>query len=150
MRNYLCAILSICLNGIVASIPGNGRYTPDWASLDARPLPSWFDEAKIGIFIHWGVFSVPSYGGEAAWLWMYWHQGDKRTLDFLKKNYPPDWTYADFAPMFKAELFNPDEWADIFQASGAKYIVLTSKHHEGFCNWPSKVSWNWNSMDVGP
>ena len=52
--------------------------------------------------------------------------------------------------MFRAELFNSDEWADIFQAAGAKYIVLTSKHHEGFCNWPSKVSWNWNFVDVGP
>jgi alpha-L-fucosidase len=68
----------------------------------------------------------------------------------MEKNYPPGFTYADFAPMFKAEFFNPDQWADIFQAAGAKYVVLTSKHHEGFTNWPSKVSWNWNSMDVGP
>ena len=52
--------------------------------------------------------------------------------------------------MWKAELFDPAEWADIFKRSGAKYVVLTSKHHEGFCLWPSVDSWNWNSVDVGP
>jgi len=71
-------------------------------------------------------------------------------VDFMKKNYRPDWTYADFANQFTAEFYDPNQWADVFQASGAKYIVLTSKHHEGFTNWPSKVSFNWNSKDVGP
>ena len=68
----------------------------------------------------------------------------------MEKNYPPNFTYADFANQFTAEFYNPDEWADIFSSSGAKYVVLTSKHHEGFCMWPSKNSFNWNSMDVGP
>jgi alpha-L-fucosidase len=68
----------------------------------------------------------------------------------MKQNYRPDFTYADFAAMFTAEFYNPSQWADIFQAAGAKYVVLTSKHHEGFTNWPSKVSFNWNAMDVGP
>jgi alpha-L-fucosidase len=68
----------------------------------------------------------------------------------MKNNYPPGFTYGDFANQFRAEFFNPDDWADIFNASGAKYVVLTSKHHEGYCNWPSANSWNWNSMDVGP
>lgn len=68
----------------------------------------------------------------------------------MKKNYPPGFTYADFAHQFTAEFFDPDYWADVFAASGAKYVVLTSKHHEGFCLWPSRNSWNWNSMDVGP
>jgi len=71
-------------------------------------------------------------------------------VNFVNQNYPPDWTYADFAPMFKAEFFDPNKWVDIFVASGAKYVVLTSKHHEGFCNWPTKVSFNWNSAEVGP
>ena len=68
----------------------------------------------------------------------------------MKKNYPPDFSYADFAKEFTAEFFDPDAWAELIQASGAKYVVLTSKHHEGFCMWPSPTSWNWNSMDVGP
>ncbi|KAH3796505.1 hypothetical protein DPMN_150074, partial [Dreissena polymorpha] len=112
------------------------------------PLPSWYDESKIGIFLHWGVFSVPSYG--SAWFWYYWKTGVKRYVDFMAKNYRPDFTYADFAPDFTAELFDPNDWADLFKASGARYVVLTSKHHEGFTNWPSKYSFNWNSMDVGP
>jgi alpha-L-fucosidase len=68
----------------------------------------------------------------------------------MNATYPPDWTYADFAAQFRAEFYDPNEWADIFAASGAKYVVLTSKHHEGFTMWPSKYSFNWNAMDVGP
>ena len=70
--------------------------------------------------------------------------------NFMAKNYRPGFTYADFASQFTTEFFDPEEWADIFMSSGAKYIVLTSKHHEGFTNWPSKQSFSWNSMDVGP
>ncbi|XP_043940761.1 tissue alpha-L-fucosidase-like [Protopterus annectens] len=125
------------------------RYTPDWESLDARPLPAWFDEVKFGIFIHWGVFSVPSFNSE--WFWWQW-QAEKNPayVDFMNRNYPPGFTYADFAPQFTAEFFDPDSWADLFQAAGAKYVVLTTKHHEGFTNWGSPVSWNWNAVDTGP
>ena len=69
--------------------------------------------------------------------------------EFHKQNYAPGTTYQDLASNFKAELFKPDEWAALFERSGAKYIVLTSKHHEGYTLWPSKLSWNWNAMDVG-
>lgn len=104
----------------------NGQYQPNWDSLDKRPLPSWYDQVKIGIFMHWGVYSVPSYGGGSAhgageWFWWNWQGANESwAIDFMKENYPPGFTYADFAPMFKAELFDPDEWAELFQASGAK------------------------------
>lgn len=68
----------------------------------------------------------------------------------MAENYPPNFKYTDFATQFTGELFNATAWAQIFKASGAKYIVPTSKHHEGFCNWPSPTSWNWNSVDNGP
>jgi len=125
------------------------RYEPNWESLDKRPLPGWYDQGKVGIFIHWGVFSVPSYGSE--WFWWTW-QGQKvlAYVMFMQENYKPDFSYADFGPMFTAEFYNPGEWADIIKASGAKYIVMVSKHHEGFTNWPSKYSFNWNAGDVGP
>nr|KAG5697078.1 hypothetical protein BaRGS_001994 [Batillaria attramentaria] len=75
---------------------------------------------------------------------------DKDVISFMQANYRPDFTYADFAKDFTAEFFIADQWADIFNASGARYIVFVSKHHEGYTNWPSKYSFNWNSMDVGP
>ncbi|KAH0521654.1 Plasma alpha-L-fucosidase [Microtus ochrogaster] len=105
------------------------RYDPTWESLDSRPLPFWFDQAKFGIFIHWGVFSVPSFGSE--WFWWYW-QKEKRPkfVDFMNNNYPPGFRYEDFGVQFTAKYFNANHWADILQASGAKYVVLTSKHHE--------------------
>ncbi|XP_064607689.1 alpha-L-fucosidase-like [Liolophura sinensis] len=127
------------------------KYEANWASLDSRPLPSWYDEVKIGIFIHWGVFSVPSFGRGSEWFWWSWKGANSSAYqEFVEKNFPPGFTYADFAPMYKAEFYDPDQWADIFEASGAKYVVLTAKHHEGFTNWPSKNSWNWNSGDTGP
>ena len=68
----------------------------------------------------------------------------------MKENYSPGFTYQDFASLFKAEFFDPAQWVDIFNISGARYIVPTAKHHEGFTLWPSKYSWNWNAKDVGP
>jgi len=94
------------------------RYEPNWKSLDARPLPKWFDEAKIGIFLHWGVFSVPAFG--SAWFWNYWKNNNPAYVNFMKKNYKPGFTYADFAKDFHAEFFDPAEWADIFEAAGAR------------------------------
>ena len=94
------------------------KYLPTWESLDSRPLPPWYDEAKFGIFMHWGVYSVPSFGSE--WFWYYWHNGRPAYVDFMKKNYPPNFQYADFAPMFKAEFFDPDVWAKLLSMSGAR------------------------------
>ncbi len=142
----------------------NGQnYKPEWESLDKRPVPQWFQDSKFGIFIHWGVYSVPAWGptGDsigvydkyAEWYWRKMDQAgkvQKYFKDFHTKTYGPNFRYQDFAPMFKAELFDPDKWAELFKESGAKYIVLTSKHHEGFTLWPSAQSWNWNSVDVGP
>jgi len=137
-------------------------YEPTWESLDKRPIPAWFDEAKFGIFIHFGVYAVPAWSPKGSYSEWYWHRlmGDlaKReksgkigpTLAFHLKAFGPNVKYQDFAPMFRMELFDPKQWADIFKRSGARYVVLTSKHHDGFCLWPSPQSWNWNSVDVGP
>ena len=140
------------------------QYQPAWESLDKRPVPGWFEDSKFGIFIHWGVYSVPSWGptGDsigvydkyAEWYWNKLMNTDskvnKNFRKFHDETYGPDFKYQDFAPMFKAELFDPGQWAALFKESGAKYIVLTSKHHEGFTLWPSAQSWNWNSVDIGP
>lgn len=99
------------------------RYDPTWESLDSRPIPSWYDEAKFGIFMHWGVYSVPSFYSE--WFWWCWKGAHtQECVDFIKKNYRPGFSYADFGPMFKAEFFNPDQWADLLARSGARYSFL--------------------------
>lgn len=136
------------------------RYDPTWASLDSRPLPSWYDEAKVGIFIVGGVFSVPSWGKseggasgewfEHEWLGEPGKPGDPAYAQFVAQRYPPNWTYADFAPGLTMDLFNATEWAQLFADSGARYTVFLTKHHDGYTLWPSATSPNWNSQDVGP
>ncbi|CAL8103068.1 unnamed protein product [Orchesella dallaii] len=124
-------------------------YDPNWPSLDSRPLPAWYDQGKIGVFIHWGVYSVPSYIN--AWFWWSWlSDGSQAHDDFMKNNFKPGFSYPEFAPMFTAEFFDPDHWAQLFSKSGARYVVLTSKHHEGYALWPSSFGFNWNSLAVGP
>jgi alpha-L-fucosidase len=144
------------------------KYEATWESIDARPSPQWYTDAKFGIFIHWGVYSVPAYAavgvkGEnqyAEWYWNSLEGGRKggrgaKTVEFHNRTYGADFPYPNFAPLFKAELYNPDRWADAFVKSGAKYVALTSKHHEGFTLWKSAEAnrtWGrrWNAVDVGP
>src|SRR5947209_9940182 len=114
------------------------RYQSNWESIDSRPTPSWFTEAKFGIFIHWGVYSVPAYApvlpNDLAYAEWYWHaitegqKSDAKPVDagswaFHKRVYGAQYPYQNFAPGFRAELFNPDHWADVFAQSGAKYIA---------------------------
>ncbi|PRP74125.1 alpha-L-fucosidase-like [Planoprotostelium fungivorum] len=148
---HLLALSSL----IVLALPFTlGEYTPDWDSLDARPIPSWYDEVKIGIFVHWGVFSVPAHScndGAAEWYWYNWKNDlSGCNAKWHNDTYGADFKYAEFGPMFKAELFDPVYWAKLFKKSGAKHVVLTSKHHEGWTNFPSAEAWNWNSVDNGP
>jgi alpha-L-fucosidase len=136
------------------------EYEAKWESLDKRPSPQWYLDAKFGIFIHWGVYSVPAWGAPKQYAEWYWNNMSDKKPDnlwwqFHTNNYGADFEYKEFAPKFRAELFNPDHWADIFARSGAKYIVPTSKHHEGFCLWPNEDAnrtWGrpWNATVIGP
>ncbi|XP_030757345.1 alpha-L-fucosidase-like isoform X2 [Sitophilus oryzae] len=138
-----------CIPFLVSLGSSSRIFEPTWASLDSRPLPEWFDKAKIEIFIHWGLFSVPSLNSE--WFWSYWRSRQTQEIsDYIEKNFPPNFTYQEFAKDFTAEFFNATQWANLFAKSGAKYVVLTSKHHEGFTLWPSKYSFSWNAKDIGP
>ncbi len=156
--------LSLCLLFSQASF-AQKKYEANWASIDARPIPTWFEDAKFGIFIHWGLFSVPAWGPSAKdsvgiydryaeWYWKSISQQDRKSYPafrrFHDKTYGKNFQYQDFAKDFKCELFNPDDWAKVFENAGAKYVVLTSKHHEGYTLWPSQYAWNWNSQDLNP
>jgi len=117
---FVCLSLRCCVTGV--------RYTPDWKSLDSRPLPQWYDDAKVGVFFHWGVFAAPSFGGysvdtESSFLWQYWQNNKTEAVRYMKQNYPPYFTYPDFAASFHAEFFNPDQWADILNSAHVKYVT---------------------------
>jgi alpha-L-fucosidase len=124
-----------------------------WEELRARPYPEWFVNAKLGIFIHWGVYSVPAYSGKedyGEWFLRGLQVGDTLRTRFMQEHYGDDFTYRDLAPLFKAELFEPDAWAELFRRAGAHYVVLVSKHHDGYALWPSRYAPGWNSVQVGP
>jgi len=150
-----CILFALCSYWLSAQ-----EYQPTWESVDRRPVPEWFRDAKFGIFIHWGVYSVPSYRPVSKQMYQTyaeWYEarvmnpGDSG-YNFHVKNYGKDFAYRDFAPMFRAELFDPELWAGIFERSGARYVVLTSKHHDGFCMWPTKSPYSrfWNCREAGP
>lgn len=131
-----------------------------WEKLDQRKIPEWFQRAKFGIFIHWGPYSVPAYrsvnneqfGSYAEWYYASVY-GTYRNQDqeFHKRMYG-DSDYREFGKQFHAELFDPEYLADLIQKSGAKYMVLTTKHHDGYCMWPTKNPYKkgWNSGEIGP
>ncbi|CAD5229105.1 unnamed protein product [Bursaphelenchus okinawaensis] len=138
MQLYLFVIATVV--GYVAC------YDPNWESLDSCPCPEWFDKSKPGIFVHWGMYSVPAYATE--WISRYWADKHKDVLDFINRNFPGQ-SYGDLASKFSAADFTGKGSADIVKASGAKYFVVTSKHHDGYTLWPSTTSLNWNAVDIG-
>jgi alpha-L-fucosidase len=164
--NRLSLLFAITAGLAMSTIaPAQVRYQGTWESIDSRPTPAWFTGAKFGIFIHWGVYSVPSYapvGNYAEWYWNALSAGptDSKgkpnlTYEFHNRVYGKDFPYQNFAPMFHAEMYDPTHWADVFEKSGAKYVVLTSKHHDGFALWPSEEAtkaWGkpWNAAVAGP
>jgi len=128
-------------------------YQPTWESINSRPVPAWFEDAKFGVFIHWGLYSVPAYTRRDTYAEWYAKQleGKKpEVVAFHNRVYGENFQYADFVRDFKAELFDAKEWVNLFERAGARYLNLTSKHHDGFCLFSSPYAKYWNSVDVGP
>jgi len=134
----------------------NPPYDGSWESLQKMPVPAWFDDGKIGIFIHWGPYSVIGYKkggrGYAEHVPKLFYSDPKHYYPYIKERWgatPPEFGYKDIIPDFKAEKWNPDEWAKLFHDVGAKYVVLTAEHHDGWANWDSDLT-PWNAVDKGP
>jgi len=159
MASFLAAATIFTTTGVYAveGQPPRKKFEPNWASLDTVPVPTWFNEAKFGIFVVWGPYSVPAWTdrGYAEWYGGKLDQGQKPTVEFHAKNYGKDFKYEQFAEQFKAELWDPEAWAKLFARSGAKYVVTTAVYHDGYCLWPSPYAKTvntdkWNSVVTGP
>ena len=126
-----------------------GPYKDTWASLSSWQTPKWYQKAKFGIFIHWGVYSVPAFDSE--WYPRNMYIEGSKVYEHHIKTYGAhkNFGYKDFIPMFKAEKFDPNAWAALFKKAGAKYVVPVAEHHDGFQMYRSNIS-HWNAYEMGP
>ena len=140
---------------LIAGVPA---YSVTDASLTQHQSPDWYDNAKFGIFIHWGVYSVPAWAPTtssgasteyAEWYWNHMDNSGDPTHQHHLQTYGQNTNYDDFIPQFTAAKFDPKAWVQLFQQAGAKYFVLVSKHHDGFALFKTQYSHR-DAFDLGP
>ena len=135
MMKHHIALLIVCLVPVFV-------HPQSWEDLNRRGYPQWFNEAKLGIFVHWGLYSVPAYAsheGYAEWFYRGLMAGDtarRRVMSlYADTSLALFDQYRELTHYWKAEKWQPDEWSSLFRAAGAKYVVLVTKHHDGYCLW---------------
>ena len=133
----------------VNRVNGEGPFRPDWESLQNYKVPEWYLDAKFGIFIHWGVYSVPAFGSEWYPRTMYIAGSDESKHHIATYGTQDKFGYKDFIPLFKAEKFDPVAWARLFKEAGAKYVVPVFEHHDGFTMYDCGLS-DWTAVKMGP
>lgn len=127
----------------------SSQFEPTWEALQQYTVPQWYLDAKFGIFIHWGVYSVPAFGNEWYPRNMY-IQGSKEFNHHVETHGPhTEFGYKDFIPQFKAEKFDAEQWAELFKSSGARYVVPVAEHHDGFAMYDCAFS-DWTAVKMGP
>lgn len=134
---------------VIDDVNRNGRYKPDWDSLAAHPIPDWYARLKFGIFIHWGVYTVPEFDNE--WYSRNMYIQGSRAFEHHVRTYGTQdkFGYKDFIPLFTADKFDAREWARLFKRAGAQYITPVGEHHDGFQMYKSELS-HWNAAEMGP
>ncbi len=126
-----------------------GPFDSTWASLQGYQAPRWYEDAKFGIFIHWGVYAVPAFGNEWYPRNMYL-QGTPEFEHHVATHGPhTQFGYKDFIPLFTAEKFDPDQWAALFRQAGAQFVVPVAEHHDGFAMYDCSFS-DWTAVKKGP
>ncbi len=133
----------------VEKVAAAGPFAPNWASLEKFQVPDWYQDAKFGIFIHWGVYSVPAFGNE--WYPRNMYKQDEKAFAHHVATFGPQarFGYKDFIPRFTAERFDAARWAALFKAAGARYVVPVAEHHDGFAMYDSELT-RWNAAKMGP
>jgi len=144
--------LFLILLGVTLSLPGQEKkhFDKTWESLyKHNATPQWYEDAVLGFYFHWGPYSVPGFGCAGYWT-MYIPGSDAYNLVKEKYGEPGiEFGYKDFVPMWKADKYNPEEWAKLFKYAGADYAGPQAEHHDGFALWDTDYD-EWNSMDMGP
>jgi len=133
----------------VPAIP-SGPVQPTWESVRAHfEVPDWFRDGKFGIMMHWGVYSVPAHQSE--WYVRYMYGGNAEIMQWHTEHYgaPTKFGYKDFIPMYTAAKWDPDAWAQLFKKAGARYVLASGEHHDGFSNWDSAIN-RFNAKNMGP
>ena len=134
---------------LIDEVIAAGPYKATWPSLTSHGTPDWYRRAKLGIFIHWGIYSVPAFGNE--WYSRNMYNPTVREFAHHQKTYghQRDFGYKDFIPMFKGEKFDANQWVSLFKQAGAKYILPVAEHHDGFAMYETEYN-RWNSVNMGP
>jgi len=144
------AICASCGNAIKKNKEKAPVYQANWESLaEHNEQPDWFQDAKLGIYFHWGVYSVPAFANEWYPRNMHFEGNGVYEHHMEKYGHPSEFGYHDFVPLFKAENFNAKEWAELFAKAGAKFAGPVAEHHDGYAMWDSETT-PWNTMDKGP
>lgn len=126
-----------------------GPFQPTWESLEHYSVPQWYVDGKFGIFIHWGLYSVPAFGNEWYPRNMYRQGTDEFKHHIATYGPQKQFGYKDFIPLFKAQKYDPDHWADLFRRAGAKFVVPVAEHHDGFAMYDTRFS-KWCAAKMGP
>ncbi len=133
----------------VNAVDEKGPFRADWESLRKYNVPDWYKDAKFGIFIHWGVYSVPAFGSEWYPRQMYIPGSEEYKHHLAVYGSQDKFGYKDFIPKFTAEKFDPEAWARLFKEAGAKYVVPVFEHHDGFAMYDGGLS-DWTAVKMGP
>ena len=133
----------------IDEVIARGPFKDTWESLSEFQVPNWYQKAKFGIFLHWGVYSAVAY--ESEWYPRNMYIQDHPSFIHHVQTWGPHkkFGYKDFIPLFKAEKFDPEKWTQLFENAGAKYVVPVAEHHDGFQMYKSDIS-HWNAYEMGP